>query len=373
MTYSAALRVLGIVLVAVAAGCGGGGGGSSGSIPGTTADTGGTDDTGGADGGVTYPDDPPLQTSVAALGNNLYCMPFENPDKPPVLLVHGTTVTGTEQFTFFYAPQLAAKGFDVCIVTYPDRGLIDQQISAEYVVYALRQIYAETGRQVAMIGHSQGASMPRWALRFFPSARAAVEDFVLIAGPNHGTVIAAPAALLEGVLTTLGLTQLPVGLLPESLYQFAPDSKFVAAVNSQDETPGDIDYTSLATLFDELVQPPSTTVLDAGQNNPRVANILLQDVCPGHLAEHLSIGTTDSLAFALALDAISNPGPANVERAGGSALCSLLPVDLASLTLQPPVQGLLTIVADDVQRGLPELHLANQEPPLMPYAHDALE
>lgn len=343
--------------VLLALGCGGGGGS-------------------GDSGSVAMAPDPPLQTSQAALDASLHCTPFENPDKPPVLLVHGTFTTGTEQYTTFYTPLLVARGFDVCAVTYPDRGFIDQQISAEYVVNALRTIHAQTGRKVAMIGHSQGASMPRWAIRFFPSAREALEDFVLIAGPNHGTIVSLPAQLNASLFELLGLSNFPVGLAPESIYQFLPDSDFVAAVNSEDETPGDIDYTNLYTLTDELVQPAvpvPTAALDFGQDNPRVSNILLQDVCPTQVADHVTIGTTDTLAFMLALDAISNPGPADFQRAGGASLCAMLPIDLAALAMPENAAALLTILEDDLQTGLPDPHLSNREPPLMPYAQDALD
>lgn len=351
-----------LAFCALIAACGGGGGGSDGG--------------GGGSSQAIVPPDPPMQTTQVQQAEALHCTPFEHPDKPPVLLVHGTAVTGTEQFTFFYAPQLVAKGFDVCIVTYPDRGLGDMQVSAEFVVNALNTIYAQTGRKVAMIGHSQGALMPRWAIKFFPSARQALAEFVLIAGPNHGTSIAFGAALLESVFGLLGLDHLPIGPLPGVFYQFAPGSDFVTALNAGDETPGDIDYTNLYTVFDELVRPVKpvpTAALDFGQDNPQVTNILLQDVCPGHLSEHITIGTADPLAFALALDAISNPGPADFQRAGASSLCSLLPIDLAELLRPPLVAGLLQIVASDLGTGLPDLHLAASEPPLMPYARDAIQ
>lgn len=328
-----------------------------------------------SDSSAFMANDPPLQSSQVDLNNSLHCLPFKHPDKPPVLLVHGTTVTGTEQYTVFYTPQLVDAGFDVCIVTYPDRGLIDQQISAEYIVNALRFMHAETGRKVAMIGHSQGASMPRWAIRFFPSAREALADFVLIAPPSHGTIVSLPALLPSELLGLLGLDVLPIGLSPEAIYQFAPGSDFVAAVNSGDETPGDIDYTVLYTLTDELVQPvipEPTAALDFGQDNPRVSNILLQSVCPLQIADHFTIGTTDALAFALALDAISNPGPADFERAGGSALCLMLPIDLAALAMPENVAGLLAIVQSTVQDPMLDPHLASAEPPLMPYAVKAL-
>jgi len=319
--------------------------------------------------------DPVFQTSQTELDESLTCTPFENPDKPPVLLVHGTVTTGTEQYTTFYTPLLVAAGFDVCAVTYPDRGLIDQQISAEFVVNALRQMRMQSGRRVAMIGHSQGASMPRWALRFYPSAREAVQEFVLIAGPNHGTTISLPAELAGTLFAVLGLDALPIGLVPEGLYQFGPGSNFVAAVNTLDETPGDIDYTNIYTLTDELVQPATpvpTAALDFEQNNPRVSNMLLQDFCPLNIADHLTIGTTDALTFMLALDAISNPGPADFERAGGAQLCNMLPIDLAALAMPENVTGFLDILADSLSTGAPDPHLSASEPPLRPFAQEAL-
>lgn len=342
-----------------------------------------SDDQDSADPDPDTPDEdqpfagPALQTSQAELDAALNCTEFAHPDKPPVLLVHGTTVTGTEEYTTFYTPQLVERGFDVCIVTYPDRGLGDMQISAEYVVNALRSIHAETSRKVAMIGHSQGGLMPRWAIKYWPSARDALADFVMIAGPNHGTAVALPATIAESLLGLLQLDRLPVGAAPAVTYQFARSSDFVAALNAGDETPGDIDYTSLYTLYDELVQPVAptpTAALEYEQGNAQVANILLQDVCPSHVSEHFLIGTADSLAFALALDAISNPGPADIERAGGaSGLCGLLPVDIEELAMPSNVTGLLNIVATTVQDPMLAPHLALGEPPLKDYARGDIE
>lgn len=314
--------------------------------------------------------EPRLAVSQQTLDAALNCTPFENPDKPPVLMVHGTFVTGTEEYTLFYAPQLVALGYDVCIVTYPNRGLGDMQVSAEYVVHALRSIHADTGRKVAIIGHSQGALMPRWAIRFFASARNAVSDYVALAGPHHGTLIAGPVQLGPLLFDDLGLSVLPGLGLPEALYQFLPDSQFISALNAGDETPGDIAYTNLYTRFDELVQPvnPPTAALDFEQGNPRVGNFLLQDLCPAHIAEHVTIGTTDTLAFAMALDAISHPGPADFERAGGQSLCALLPLDLASLVMPLRASNLLSLVASTVRDPMLNLSLAAEEPPLRDYA-----
>jgi triacylglycerol lipase len=338
------IRSLALACLIALTGCGGSGGGSS----------------EGARFGAST--EPALETDLAALDAALLCTPFTHPDKPPVLLVHGTFTAGYEQYEWNYLPLLAARGFDVCAVTYPDRGLGDQQISAEYVVHALRSIHAATGRKVAMIGHSQGATMPRWALKWWPSTRNAVADFVLIAGPNHGTLVADPTG--QGQQNPLGM--------PAAFYQFSAGSNFITALNAGDETPGDIEYTNLYALTDELVQPvlpEPTAALDWGQNNPRVANILMQDVCPLNVVDHVTIGTTDRIAFELAVDAISNPGPADVARAGGMALClNPLPLIADPALASEGVTILLDILQRNAEAGLPELHLTTEEPPLKPYA-----
>lgn len=314
----------------------------------------------GSNNALSLAGDPPLETDQATLDAALVCTPFTHPDKPPVLLVHGTFTTGYEQYDWTYLPLLDERGFDVCAVTYPDRGLGDQQISAEYVVNALRSIYAQTGRKVAMIGHSQGAGMPRWSLRWWASAREATEDFVLQAPPSHGTTVADPSGTGSG---------LPVLGQPAGTWQFQPGSMFIAAVNSADETPGDVSYTSIYTTFDELVQPVTpvpTAALDWGLENPLVSNLHLQTLCPNRLVDHVTIGTTDRLSFELALDAISHPGPANFERAGGTVLCGLAGIVPEQIVPSSAITAMLAILPKE--SGFPALHLTTEEPPLKPYA-----
>ncbi|HEY0913922.1 MAG TPA: alpha/beta fold hydrolase [Solimonas sp.] len=316
---------------------------------------------GGSASGEAGIAEPPLETDVAKLDAALDCTEFTHPDKPPVLLVHGTFTAGFEQYEWTYKPLLVERGYDVCTVTYPDRGLGDMQVSAEYVVHALRRIHAESGRKVAVIGHSQGVAVPRWAIKWWPSARDAVDDFVMQAGPNYGISIAA--------LGSLPLLPALVGL-PEVFYQFDGNSAFMQATNRGDQTPGDISYTAMYTQFDELVRPVETAMIEPGMNNPKVTNILIQDICPGRIVEHATIGLVDRVAFELALDAIEHPGPADVERAGGATLCGLLPVvpNLAIAPVPQLLSGLITVMMKEPGNGLPALHLARQEPELKPYA-----
>src|SRR5205807_1436412 len=45
-----------------------------------------------------------------------------------------------------------------------------------------------------------------------------------------------------------------------------------------------------------------------------IANIAVQEVCPGHKAEHLAMGSYDPVGYALALDALTHAGPAQKSR-----------------------------------------------------------
>ena len=321
--------------------------------------------------------EPELKNSYETLEAQLRCTDFSHADKPPILLVHGTFTAGWEQYEWSYIPVLSELGYDVCTTTYPDRGLGDLQNSAEYVVHALRRIHEMTGRKVAVIGHSQGVAVPRWAIKWWASAREAVDDFVMIAGPNQGTAIADPLAILErllGIELPLTGADLP---LPAAFHQMAYGSQFMRASNWKDETPGDISYTAIYTLFDELVQPVTpvpVAAVDFGKGNPNVTNLLLQDLCPGYVMEHALIGLADAVTFNLALDAINHPGPANIERAGGTALCGLPLLPELSISVPGLISGGAAIPALEFENGPPSaLHLSAGEPPLRDYAQTALD
>lgn len=314
----------------------------------------------GADPSATRGAGPQLDIPVDTLDAGLVCGEFKNQHSDVVLLVHGTFTHGEEQYNWSYKPLLEAEGYDVCTVTYPDRGFDDMQITAEYTVYALRKIHNMTGRRVDVIGHSQGVMHPRWALAWWSDIRDIVDDMVGLAGPNHGTAIV-PSAL-TGVLPLL---------LPPSVYQFTQDSEFVTALNRDDETPGDVDYTNIYTMFDELVQPYGpvpTAALDFDLSNPKVSNTLVQDVCVGRLVDHVTIGLTDAFTFNLVLDALANPGPANLVRAGGEALCGLLPIvpDQVISTTLPT--DFFSVFTSEFAQGIPTVPLVAAEPELRDYA-----
>lgn len=240
--------------------------------------------------------DPALSEPEAALAAAVDCVGDLDPkgqfvaERDPVVFVHGTFTEGHEQYAWNYELRMQAENRPYCVVTYPDRGQGDFQRSAEYIVHAVgvaRQM-SQTGK-VDMVGHSQGASMPRWAVKYFPSVQQALDDFVMHAGPAHGTQVAGGPSALVPLL----------GGQPAAYWQFSPDSEFTRHVNLGDESPGDVDYTSIYARTDELVQPsygPNATAIVEG-----AWNIDVQEVCPARVVDHLSIGTTDAWVMELTL------------------------------------------------------------------------
>lgn len=271
-------------------------------------------------------EDPPFSIDPEQVRQDAVdCVPVEGaaPDVDAVVLVHGTSTRGHEQYAWNYELRLADEGIPYCVVTYPERGFGDMQRSAEYVVVAVHEAASiSPSGEVDLVGHSQGATMPRWAVKHWPSVQALVDDFVLHAGPNHGTwagdVATAPS--LDG--TPLA----PLGARPPVFWQFRTDSDFNRYLNHGDETPGDIDYTSVYAHTDELVQPsgtngPATAALEVDRAD-KVVNVNVQDVCPARPVDHLSLGTTDRFVMELTIATLRTPGPADLTSVD-TTLCAL--------------------------------------------------
>ena len=249
----------------------------------------------------------------------------------PVLLVHGTGATREQNWRWNYWQGLQTEGYDVCWVQLPSSSLGDAQISAEYVARAIEVIAAATGEKVDVIGHSQGGLQPRWAIKWFPSGPR-VDDYISLATPNHGTVVADAASPL---------------FCFDSCWQMRTDSNFIAALNGDEETPGKISYTNIYTATDELVQPVGTQALDGA------TNILLQDLCPGRPVDHLGIAA-DYVTWELVLSALVPKGGARVEALSADA-CTKVTMPGSS-------------APQDNNGDFSEGEAATEEPPLMPYA-----
>ena len=253
-----------------------------------------------ADPVVTVPRDE-LQRSLTCSG------PLEGAARTPVLLVHGTGSNVQESWRSGYLHALPREGFPACAVQLPERSMTDAQISAEYVVFAIREMAARSGRRVSVVGHSQGGLHPVWALRFWTELRGSVEDVVALAAPYQGT---------EGANMRCGTPCQP------SVWQQRQGSRYLGALN-RGALPAGPSFTSIASTADEVVYPQPEASRLAGARN-----ILLQDICAGRAVDHLGI-LYDNLSYRLVLDALTNAGTADPARIS-PAVCQTvtLPIDL---------------------------------------------
>ncbi|MGH2770269.1 MAG: esterase/lipase family protein [Actinomycetota bacterium] len=292
--------------------------------------------------------DSPLSAPQSALDGALACpSSFDHPNHEPVLLVHGLGSTGEENWGWNYASTLPALGYDVCTIDIPGRGWGDMQVSAEYVVHAVRRIAAVSGRQVDIMGHSQGGVEPRWVLRWWPRTRELVDDLVTLGTPHHG--LADPGA---------GDMGCPLPCAPPADWQFRDSARFLRALNSVDETPGRVSYTSIWSRNDELVQTLAlgrpTSELDGA------SNVAIQDLCAGRGVSHVGLAA-DAVAFSLVMDALAHAGPTDVTRFDRST-CSELMMPGVSLPASGDPVGWLTAPATAPRVA--------EEPPLASYATD---
>lgn len=225
--------------------------------------------------------------------NDLSCQPPEA-HPHPVVLVHGTFGDQTVSWNLL-APVLAARGYCVFALDYGRRGTGDIRDSAGQLAdFVDRVLEATDAERVSIVGHSQGGMMPRWYIKEL-GGDGRVEDLVGLAPSNHGTTLSG-TALTDGVLYCRACAQQLAG------------SDFLERLNEPDETPGPVDYTQIATRFDQVVVPFRSAFLEGEGGN--TTNVLLQDACPGHTVEHLGI-IYDPVALQWVLDALGRDGPAD--------------------------------------------------------------
>ncbi|MDQ1667689.1 MAG: hypothetical protein QOH75_3720 [Actinomycetota bacterium] len=300
---------------------------------------------------------PPLSPSKADLEGSLKCdETVATSDKPPVLLAAGTAINTDQNFGWSYIPALRASGYPVCTVDQPgdaQQNMGETQTRGEYITHAIRQTYKLHGnRPISIIGYSQGGQVIRWPLRFWPDTRKMVDDLIAIAPTNHGS-------------QTVNLLCAPNCAPTLWQQRDASVSRYIAALNSGQETFAGIDYTNAYTTTDEFVTPnlddSGTSSLHTGDG--RINNIAIQDVCPDHIADHLQVGTFDPVAWALAIDALNHDGPADPAR---------INTDVCEEAFLPGVEpgefmqrfGNIGILAVDQLTSAPRV---NAEPDLKPY------
>ncbi|HJQ43366.1 MAG TPA: hypothetical protein VJ831_09795, partial [Jatrophihabitantaceae bacterium] len=216
----------------------------------------------------------------------------------------------------------------------------------------IRTLHAAAQRRISVVGFSQGGMVPRWALKWWPDTRAMVDDLVGIDPSNHGT------------LDSLGLCLLTCA---PSFWQQRTGSRFLAALNAGAETYAGISYTQVYSIEDEVVVPNfgpgASSALHTGAG--AIDNIAAQSICPLHLAEHLTMGTIDPVAYGVVLDALNHPGPAQKSRIARAVCLQLL---MPGVSPAAALKGELQVAAQAGTQVALYPHVA-KEPPLASYVH----
>ncbi|MFD9574085.1 esterase/lipase family protein [Streptomyces sp. NPDC059982] len=227
----------------------------------------------------------------------------------PVVLVHGTFGNSVDNWLGF-APYLVHRGYCVYSLDYGQlpgvplfNGLGPIDKSAGQLQVFVDKVLASTGTAKAdLVGHSQGGMMPRYYLRFLGGA-AKVNALVGIAPDNHGTTLSGLTQLLPYFPGAQDLISAATPGLADQII----GSPFQNKLNEGGDTVPGVQYTVIATRYDEVVTPYRSQFLDG----PGVRNVLLQDLCAVDLSEHVTIGLTDRIAWHEALNALD---PAHAER-----------------------------------------------------------
>ena len=234
--------------------------------------------------------------SKAAEGgwNDYDCKPSAAHPRP-VVLVHGTGGNAVDNWLGL-APYLKNRGYCVFSLDYGQyngipliHGLGPIEKSAEQLeAFVDKVMKASATEKVDIVGHSQGGMMPRYYMKFLDGAKN-VNALVGIAPSNHGTTLSGLTKLVD-LIPPIGDA---VEELGPSLMQQKEGSDFINRLNEGGDTLPGVKYTVIATKYDEVVTPYKSQFLEG----PDVKNVVVQDLCPADISEHLAIGLFDRVAF----------------------------------------------------------------------------
>ncbi|AXE84820.1 alpha/beta fold hydrolase [Streptomyces sp. Go-475] len=256
---------------------------------------------------VTVPTTSAQATGAPNSGWNDYSCKPSAAHPRPVVLVHGTLGNSVDNWLGL-APYLTVRGYCVFSLDYGQlegvpffHGLGPVEKSAAQLRDFVDKVLATTGAaETDLVGHSQGGMMPRWYLRFLGGA-AKVNALVGIAPTNHGTDLGGFTRLLPYFPGAADLLSKNTPALTDQV----AGSDFLKKLNTGGDTVPGVRYTVIATKYDEVVTPWRSQYL----SGPDVRNVLLQDLCPADLSEHVAVGLLDRIAFHEVANAL-DPGRA---------------------------------------------------------------
>jgi triacylglycerol lipase len=216
----------------------------------------------------------------------------QTPPRDPVVIVGGF-LTGQPIADIFYtglADRLRADGYQAFIFGPVDFGLADIRDSAASLNRFVDGVRATTGAQrVDLIGHSQGGLTSRYYIKNLGGATE-VDSMISLSSLHYGTSVANLGAflLLGNCAGIAGCEQMRIG------------SSFLDQLNAGDDTIGNVVYTNVATIWDELVIPYSSGFLRNDGNN---TNVTVQAQCPFRVVGHIGVAF-DATVYSGLVDAL---------------------------------------------------------------------
>ena len=236
--------------------------------------------------------------------NDWSCRPSAaHPD--PVVLLHSLGFNDAASFAYL-APKIADEGYCVFSLTYgrpapevPNGGLGPIAASAAEIEGFVGRVLAATGAaKVDLVGHSEGAALSL----YLPKVDHFADRVAKVVALGPGTHGATYGGLLD-VAEFFGQRD----ALEDALNRFGctacndlmPGSAFIEALNAGPIAQPGVDYTVIATRFDLLVAPTSSSFVE----EDGVDNQYVQDTCPldpvGHFGLPLDRGVAQMVLNAL--------------------------------------------------------------------------
>lgn len=294
-------------------------------------------------------DDAPYSMRESELRSAIFIPPtFTYGEKPPVIFVPGTGAYGGINFESNLRKLLTGSDFaDPVWLNIPGAQFDDVQNNSEYVAYAIQYISSiSRSANVSMITWSQGGMDVQWVLKYWPSTRSKVKDFLAVSPDFKGTV-------LGNLLCLSPNSDLGLAPCPPSIVQQQATSNLVRTLNSNGGNSAYVPTTTFFSgFFDEIVQPMTGTLASAYMLDERgvgVSNNEVQRVCAGKVAGgfygHAGV-LFHPLTYALIVDALTHEGPGDVSRIDLDKVCGMVAsegLDLDDVLTTSALTGALAV------------------------------
>lgn len=167
--------------------------------------------------------------------------------RDPILFVHGWNSSASTWNTV--VGRFAADGWTSAeLNTWSYNTAQSNATTAQQLASKVNSVLAATGAaRLDLISHSMGGLSTRYYVKNLGGGPK-VDEFVSLAGPNHGT-------------STANLC-----FWNTSCFEMRPGSSFLNALNSGDETPSTPRYGTWWSPCDEVINPDTSTILSGATN-----------------------------------------------------------------------------------------------------------